>query len=186
MGSLRGKATAGRAALVVSVIALVFAIVGTAIGGGSRVPGKNGVKSTDIAKNAVKNADVANNAIKAGEIAADAVTAAKIGADVVGSSEFGTITLRTDAHSDSDASNDGMATTQTEEVDCLVGELAIAGSLNTPSLDAEDYNEFRLYQSHLDPSGATAVDGDQGWIFRASSDEGGQADFVAEVLCLEP
>ena len=52
--------TAGRAALVVGVIALMVALGGIAIGGGSKVPGKGGVKRSDIAKGAVNSKKIRN------------------------------------------------------------------------------------------------------------------------------
>jgi hypothetical protein len=74
----RMRPSSGQAALVVSVIALVFAIVGTAFSGGSKVPGKNGVKASDIAKGAVRNAKIADGAVTQTKIGNGAVTGAKI------------------------------------------------------------------------------------------------------------
>jgi hypothetical protein len=53
--------------LIISVVALVLALVGTAFSGGSKVPGKNGVKASDIAKGAVKNAKIAKGAVTSGK-----------------------------------------------------------------------------------------------------------------------
>jgi hypothetical protein len=55
--------SSGRAALVISVVALVLALAGTAFSGGSRVPGKNGVKASDISKGAVKKPKIAKKAV---------------------------------------------------------------------------------------------------------------------------
>jgi hypothetical protein len=57
------RPTAGQAALAVSVIALIVAIGGTAIGGGSRVPGKGGVKRSDVAKGAIASKQIRNGAV---------------------------------------------------------------------------------------------------------------------------
>ncbi|MSO41779.1 MAG: hypothetical protein EXQ70_07820 [Solirubrobacterales bacterium] len=53
MKKLQRRPSAGQAGLVVAMIALVVAVGGTAFGGGSKVPGSNGVKSSDIAAGAV-------------------------------------------------------------------------------------------------------------------------------------
>ncbi len=57
----------GPVALIISVVALVMALVGTAFSGGSAVPGKNGVKSSDIAKGAVKGSKIAAGAVTGGK-----------------------------------------------------------------------------------------------------------------------
>jgi len=59
------RPSAGGAALIVSVLALVVALVGTAFSdGGSQVPGKNGVLSSDIKKKNVKGKDLANIVVR--------------------------------------------------------------------------------------------------------------------------
>jgi hypothetical protein len=60
------------------VIALVLATVGTALSGGSKVPGKNGVKASDIAKGAVRNPKIADGAVTETKLANGAVTGAKL------------------------------------------------------------------------------------------------------------
>lgn len=67
----------GPVALIISVAALVLALVGTAFSGGSAVPGKNGVKAADIAKGAVKEGKIAGGAVTGAKIAKGAVTAGK-------------------------------------------------------------------------------------------------------------
>jgi hypothetical protein len=59
----RGRPRAGQAALAVSVVALIVAIGGTALGGGSRVPGKGGVKASDVAKGAIRSKQIRNEAV---------------------------------------------------------------------------------------------------------------------------
>jgi hypothetical protein len=49
-------------------IALGMLVTGSAISGGSKVPGKNGVKSSDIAPRAVGTSDIANNGVKADDV----------------------------------------------------------------------------------------------------------------------
>jgi hypothetical protein len=57
------------------VIALGMLITGSAISGGSKVPGKNGVKSSDIAPSAVRGPDIAANAVAGDDVADLAPTA---------------------------------------------------------------------------------------------------------------
>lgn len=77
MSWLVKKSSSGRIALVFSIVALVLALAGTAFSGGSAVPGKNGVKSSDIAAGAVKEAKIANGAVTESKIAGKAVTSGK-------------------------------------------------------------------------------------------------------------
>ena len=58
-----GRPRAGHAAFAVSVIALIVAIGGTAIGGGSKVPGKGGVKASDVAKGAIRSKQLRNGGV---------------------------------------------------------------------------------------------------------------------------
>ena len=80
--------SSGRVAVIISVAALVLALAGTAFSGGSAVPGKNGVKASDIAKGAVKEGKVAGGAVTTAKIAGGAVTEAKIGEGAVTSGKF--------------------------------------------------------------------------------------------------
>lgn len=90
---MRGRGRKPSPALVVATIALIAAMSGAAIA----LPGKNSVKSNDIAKNSVKSKQIKKNAIKSkhvkdgaiggAEIADGAVTGAKLGADSVDGSK---------------------------------------------------------------------------------------------------
>jgi hypothetical protein len=51
-------------ALIVAIVALVAALAGTAVA----LPGKNTVKSNDIAKNAVGSSDIKNNKVKGADV----------------------------------------------------------------------------------------------------------------------
>ena len=84
----RRNLSSGRVALIISVVALMLALAGTAFSGGSAVPGKNGVKASDIAKGAVKEGKLAGGAVTEAKIAKDAVTEDKIGAKAVTSGKF--------------------------------------------------------------------------------------------------
>jgi hypothetical protein len=90
-GLRRIRPSSGQVALVISVIALVFAIVGTAFSGGSKVPGKNGVKASDIAKGAVRGPKIANGAVSSSKIADGAVTSGKVFLSAVSPTSFGTL-----------------------------------------------------------------------------------------------
>lgn len=57
------------AALIVAIVALVAAMSGAAVA----LPGKNTVKSNDIAKDAVKSSDIAKEAVSSAEITDDKV-----------------------------------------------------------------------------------------------------------------
>jgi hypothetical protein len=65
-------------AMAVAFIALFIALAGTAYSVSSQVPGKGGVKASDIAKGAVKKGKIAGQAVAAGKIANGAVETAKI------------------------------------------------------------------------------------------------------------
>ena len=53
---------------MVSAIALIVAIGGTALGGGSRVPGKGGVKRSDIAKGAVGTKQLRDGGVRPADL----------------------------------------------------------------------------------------------------------------------
>ena len=70
-------------AMVVAFVALFVALAGTAWSVGSRVPGKNGVKTSDIAPKNVRTSDLGNAAVTGKKVAADAVTGKKVAADAL-------------------------------------------------------------------------------------------------------
>jgi hypothetical protein len=75
-------------AMAVAFIALFIALAGTAYSVSSQVPGKGGVKASDIAKGAVKKGKIAGQAVAAGKIANGAVETAKIANKAVTSEKF--------------------------------------------------------------------------------------------------
>jgi hypothetical protein len=75
-------------AMAIALIALFVALAGTALSAGSQVPGKGGVKASDIAKGAVKTGKLAGNAVATGKIANGAVNTAKIADKAVTSGKF--------------------------------------------------------------------------------------------------
>jgi hypothetical protein len=74
--------------MAIALIALFVALAGTALSAGSQVPGKGGVKASDIAKGAVKTGKLAGNAVATGKIANGAVNTAKIADKAVTSGKF--------------------------------------------------------------------------------------------------
>jgi hypothetical protein len=74
--------------MAIALIALFVALAGTALSAGSQVPGKGGVKASDIAKGAVKTGKLAGNAVATGKIANGAVDTAKIANKAVTSGKF--------------------------------------------------------------------------------------------------
>lgn len=70
-------------ALVVAFVALFVAMVGTAFSVGSKVPGKNGVKSSDIAPRNVKTGDIRDAAVTSAKLADGAVVTDKLAANSV-------------------------------------------------------------------------------------------------------
>lgn len=70
-------------AMVVACVALFVALAGTAFSVGSKVPGKNGVKSSDIAPKAVKTGDLGDGAVTSAKLGDGAVTNGKLAADAV-------------------------------------------------------------------------------------------------------
>jgi hypothetical protein len=88
IGLRRPRLSSGRVALIISVLALVLALVGTAFSVGSRVPGKGGVKASDIATGAVKKKKIAAGAVTTPKIADGAVTTPKIADKAVTSGKF--------------------------------------------------------------------------------------------------
>src|SRR4051794_6412022 len=90
MGNARKRLRRPSPALVVAVIALVAALGGVA----TALPGRNSVRSDDIARHAVRNADIAKGAVdgfktnlmKAGELKSTVTTTSDTPADLGGPS----------------------------------------------------------------------------------------------------
>jgi hypothetical protein len=94
--------------LIVAVIALVVATTGAAIA----LPGKNSVKSNDIAKNAVKSKQIKKGQVKASDIATGAVGAQKLAADSVDGSKVANESLGADDIGDYDTFNERVTATE--------------------------------------------------------------------------
>jgi hypothetical protein len=77
----KGRRLRPSPAMVVAFVALFVALAGTAFSAGSKVPGKNGVKSSDIAPKAVKTSDLGTEAVTGEKVAANAVTGDKVSPD---------------------------------------------------------------------------------------------------------
>ena len=65
-------------AMAVAFVALFVALAGTVIAAGSKVPGTNGVKSSDIAPKNVKGSDIRDEAVTGSKVAPDALTGSDI------------------------------------------------------------------------------------------------------------
>src|SRR5688572_8500092 len=76
-------------AMVVAFVALCVALAGTA----TALPGRNKVRSDDIARGAVRASDIARSAVRSGHIRSRAVTRSKIAAKAINSSRVGTDAL---------------------------------------------------------------------------------------------
>jgi hypothetical protein len=100
--------------------------------------------------------------------------------DVVGANAFGTTIERTQDLSDNDPANDGAITLNGASPDCLPGEQVLSGGWFRQSGTEDNYNESLVVNNHADTSGQHS------WIVSVQSDEGGLADYTAEVLCLAP
>ena len=75
----RGRPSLGGAALAVSVLALVVALTGVAVG----LPGKNKIDKNDLKANVVKSKHVAPDALVGEDIAPDAIRGEDIAPDAV-------------------------------------------------------------------------------------------------------
>ena len=137
-----GRRLRPSAATVVAFVALFVALAGTAFSVGSKVPGKNGVKSSDIAPGNVKTNDLADgavttpklaadavtdsklagNAVTSGKLAANAVTGAKVGDDALSGAD---IAYGTHVVSGSSTGGDGA------RADCPAGEIAVGGGADS-------------------------------------------------------
>jgi hypothetical protein len=84
----KGRRLRPSPAMVVAFIALFAALAGTALSVGSRVPGKNGVKTSDVAPKAVKAGKLAGGAVTEPKLAGNAVTAGKLAANAVTSQKL--------------------------------------------------------------------------------------------------
>jgi hypothetical protein len=188
-------------ALVVSVIALVAAVAGTAVAEQASISAKAVTKkkaksiankeidkrlplgTEDLADAAVTEGKLASDAVTSGKIAGSAVTtnklangastAAKLAAGSVRAGKLGTIAVRTDSFTIPD--NDGA----TVEAQCLSGERLIGGGVDGPLPDPG----WDLVASNPVPSDATS--NPTGWQGRAWNATGGNEGFSAYALCLQ-
>jgi hypothetical protein len=145
-------------ALVVAVIALVVATTGAAIA----LPGKNKVKSDDIAKNAIKSkqikkgqvktSDLANNAVKAANIAAGAVTGEKLAGDSVDGTKVANESLNADDIGDYDTFNE--LVTATAGVDFATARAA------APEIPLATFGTLTVYGKCLVDSTNTDIRGE--------------------------
>ena len=86
-----GRSLRPTPAMAIALIALFVALAGTALSAGSQVPGKGGVKASDIAKGAVKEGKIANAAVNTAKIADKAVTSSKFFLSAVSNQNIGNV-----------------------------------------------------------------------------------------------
>jgi len=182
-------------ALIVSVIALVAAVAGTAVAQQATTSAKAVTKkkaksiankqidarlpwgTDDIADGAVTNGKLASDAVTSGKIAGSAVTtnklanaattSAKLAAGSVRAGKLGTITIRTDTVQIANNSGD------TAEVQCNPGEVLIGGGASGPT----PVDGWTLIQS--------GPVGDEKWSARAWNATGDSDGLDARALCLQ-
>jgi hypothetical protein len=141
---------------VVAVLALGVAIGGTAIGAGSKVPGKNGVKASDIAPGAVKKK----------KLAAGAVGGAKLGEIVVHTLDA--------SMGDDGAQGDGAVLANAVTVPCGSGEKVISGGGSYTVTDATAAVSIR-----------SSFREDNGWRTAYINDSGEAQTATAYAYCLK-
>src|SRR5436190_3761945 len=115
-------------AMVVAFVALFVALAGTAWSVGSRVPGKNGVKSSDIAPKAVKTSDLGDASVTGRKLSANAVTGKKVAADALTGADinYGSYVV---TQNNSEGTDGALA-------QCPAGEIVTGGGAD--SFDAAD------------------------------------------------
>jgi hypothetical protein len=124
----KGRKLRPSPAMVVAFVALFVALVGTAFSVGSRVPGKNGVKSSDIAPKAVKSSDIAPKAVKTSDLGTAAVTGQKVAANTLSGAH-----INYGSHVVTQANAEGA---DGATASCPPGEIATGGGAD--SADAAD------------------------------------------------
>jgi hypothetical protein len=164
-------------AMVVAFVALFVALAGTAFSGGSKVPGKNGVKSSDIAPMNVKTSDLKDAAVTSQKLAADSVTDAKLAANAVTSGKVANNALTgadIDYGSHVVAVNNGEGASGAQAT-CPEGEIATGGGADS----SDNADTGALESSFPEPNTGQAT---QWQVFYASGANAG--DFTAYVICM--
>lgn len=177
-------------ALIISCVALFLALSGSALAVGTA---KNSVRSAQIVDGSVRTVDLRDNAVNAQKIAPDAVgseeiaenaiespevapeslTASDLGdnsvgagelqANSVGSSELGAVTLR------SNSTTVAKGAPGSVSVSCAAGEQVLSGG-GQPG--------------HFGTEMTSSRPQDNGWLYQAVSNTGGQETITVFALCL--
>jgi hypothetical protein len=137
-------------ALVISCIALIFALAGSAVAAG--VVGKNSVRSPQIVDGAVRTVDLRDNSVQTPKIAPDAVTGPKIAENAVDSTDI--------VENGVNASDLGAASVGTSEVQ---DQSLTSNDLGTDSVGSSELQAGAVRASELGPivvvSSSTTIKG---------------------------
>jgi hypothetical protein len=148
------------AALIVAIVALVAAMSGAAVA----LPGKNTVKSNDIAKDAVKSSDIAKEAVSSAEITDDKVKSKDLQDDGIKGKDVGEGALDSSHLSDYELLGDSpVKVTATERVTLAA---ARAAAPETPLYSADSID---VYAKCLVATGPGVISGE---IYARSSADG--------------
>lgn len=177
-------------ALIISCVALFLALSGSALAVGIAknsvrsaqiVDGSvrtvdlrdNAVNAQKIAPDAVGSEEIAENAVESPEVAPEALTAADLGdnsvgagelqANSVGSSELGTVTVRTNSTTVAKGAPGSVS------VSCAAGEQVLSGG-GQPG--------------HFGSEMTSSRPQDNGWLYQAVNNTGGQETITVFALCL--
>jgi hypothetical protein len=161
--------TAGSAALVVSLVALVAGLTGVSIA----LPGKGQVDRNDLGKKVVKTKNIKPGAVNTSRLGNGAVTSPKLGKLTVRTSEQ--VTLPADA-----APGNGLWQARNADARCQPGEVAIGGGVREMEPEADGAQPgLTVYNRYLTSNGTPV-----GIRGRAGNDFGNTVTFRVEVLCL--
>jgi hypothetical protein len=175
------------AAMAVAFAALLVAMAGTAFSVGSKVPGKNGVKSSDIAPRNVKTGDLRDGAVTSPKLAAGSVTADKLATDAVTGGK-----IAANAVTGGKVANDSLTGgdidygshvvtasnangTDGAEASCPAGEIAVGGGADS----ADPADTLALLSSFPEPNTGQAT---RWQVFYESAANAGE--ITAYVICM--
>jgi hypothetical protein len=128
-------------AMAVAFIALFIALAGTAYSVSSQVPGKGGVKASDIAKGAVKKGKIAGQAVAAGKIANGAVETAKIADNAVTSGKIADNAVTSGKIADRAVTSGKffLSVVSNQNIGPVAGSTCSTFAISTPGIQATDH-----------------------------------------------
>jgi hypothetical protein len=127
--------------MAIALIALFVALVGTAFSAGSAVPGKGGVKASDIAKGAVKKGKIAGQAVATGKIADGAVSTAKIADGAVSTAKIADGAVSTAKIADKAVTSGKffLSVVSNQNIGPVAGSACSTFAISTPGIQATDH-----------------------------------------------